>query len=258
MLKTRVIPTMLWKDLSLVKGIGFNSWRRVGSVIPAIKIYNSRDVDELILLDITATIDDREPDEESIKSFASECFVPLTIGGGIKKISQIEYLLSSGADKISINSHSYIDPMFIKNASNYFGSQCIVSSIDFKKLDSEKYACFSNSGKENMNIDPVEWAKKMEQLGCGEILLTSIDLDGSQKGYDIEIIKKVSDAVKIPVIASGGAGNYEHMISAIKDGGASAVAAASIFHFTDKTPAKAKEAMKDKNIPVRDCFKVNQ
>jgi len=210
------------------------------------------------LLDITATIDDREPDEETIKSFASECFVPLTIGGGIKKISQIEYLLSSGADKISINSHSYIDPMFIKNASDYFGSQCIVSSIDFKKLDDGKYTCFSNSGTKNMNTEPVEWAKKMEQLGCGEILLTSIDLDGSQKGYDIEVIKKVSDAVKIPVIASGGAGNYEHMISAIKDGGASAVAAASIFHFTDKTPAKAKEAMKDKNIPVRDCFKVNQ
>ena len=258
MLKTRVIPTMLWKDLSLVKGIGFNSWRRVGSVMPAVKIYNSRDVDELILLDITATIDDREPDEQSIKSFASECFVPLTIGGGIKKLSQIEYLLGSGADKISINSQSYIDPTFIKKASDYFGSQCIISSIDFKKMGDKKYSCFSNSGTKDMDKEPIEWAKKMEQLGCGEILLTSIDLDGSQKGYDIELIKKVSEAVTIPVIASGGAGNYEHMIAAIKDGGASAVAAASIFHFTDKTPAKAKEAMKSENIPVRDCFKIKQ
>ena len=258
MLKTRVIPTMLWKDLGLVKGIGFNSWRRVGAVMPVVKIYNSRDVDELILLDITATNDGREPDEQSIKSFASECFVPLTIGGGIKKISQIEYLLSSGADKVSINSHSYKDPSLIKKSSNYFGSQCIISSIDFKKIGNGKYSCFSNSGTKNMNRDPVEWAKELEQLGCGEILLTSIELDGSQKGYDIEIIKKVSDAVKIPVIASGGAGSYDHMISAIKDGGASAVAAASIFHFTDKTPAGAKEAMKIQNIPVRDCFKVNQ
>jgi imidazole glycerol-phosphate synthase subunit HisF len=258
MLKTRVIPTMLWKDLGLVKGIGFNSWRRVGAVMPVVKIYNSRDVDELILLDITATNDGREPDEQSIKSFASECFVPLTIGGGIKKLSHIEYLLSSGADKVSINSQSYKDPSLIKKSSNYFGSQCIISSIDFKKIDNGKYSCFSNSGTKNMNREPVEWAKELEQLGCGEILLTSIELDGSQKGYDIEIIKKVSDAVKIPVIASGGAGSYDHMISAIKEGGASAVAAASIFHFTDKTPAGAKEAMKIKNIPVRDCFKVNQ
>jgi len=258
MLKTRVIPTLLWKDLGLVKGISFNSWRRVGAVMPAIKIYNSRDVDELILLDITATNNNREPDEEFIKSFASECFVPLTVGGGIKKLSQIEYLLSSGADKISINSYSYKDPNLIKKASNYFGSQCIISSIDYKKTDNKKYSCFSNSGTKNQYKEPVEWAKELEQLGCGEILLTSIDLDGSQKGYNIEIIKKVSDAVKIPVIASGGAGNYEHMISAIKDGGASAVAAASIFHFTDKTPAKAKEAMRNRNIPVRDCFIINQ
>lgn len=255
MLKTRVIPTLLWKDLSLVKGVSFNSWRRVGSVLPAIKIYNSRDVDELMLLDITATLNNREPDENSIKSFASECFVPFTVGGGIKKLSQIEYLLNSGADKVSINSQAYSDPSIIKYASEYFGSQCIVSSIDFKKIDENKYFCFSNSGTLNTLKDPVQWAKQMEELGCGEILLTSIDLDGSQKGYELDMIRKVSEAVSVPVIASGGAGNYDHLISAVIDGGASAVAAASIFHFTSQTPAKAKEAMKEKNIAVRDCFK---
>jgi len=257
MLKTRIIPTLLWKDLSLVKGISFNSWRRVGSVLPAIKIYNSRDVDELILLDINATINNREPDENSIKSFASECFIPFTVGGGIKRLSQIEYLLSSGADKVSINSHSYTDPSIIKTSSQYFGSQCIVSSIDFKKIDEKKFSCFSNSGTKNTMKDPVQWAKQMEDLGCGEILLTSIDLDGTQRGYDLDMIHKVSDSVSIPVIASGGAGNYEHFVSAIIDGGASAVAAASIFHFTSQTPAKAKEAMKEKGIAVRDCFKVS-
>ena len=241
MLKTRIIPTLLWKDFGLVKGVEFNSWRRVGSVIPAIKIYNSRDVDELFLFDITATNENREPDEESIKNFAIECSVPFTIGGGIKKLSQIEYLLHSGADKISINSYSYTNPNIIKEASGVFGSQCIVASIDVKKESDGKYYCYSNSGKQNTNKNPVEWAKQLEQLGCGEILLTSINLDGTRNGYDINLISMITKAVSVPVIVSGGAGNYNHMVSAIKDGGASAVAAASIFHFTEKTPLEAKK-----------------
>jgi cyclase len=254
MLKIRVIPTLLWKNYSLVKGVGFDSWRRVGSVIPAIKVYNSRDVDELFLFDITATSENREPDDKSIKDFAMECSVPFTVGGGINKLSQIEYLLHSGADKVSINSYSYNRPDIIKESSNTFGSQCIVASIDVKKNTDGQYHCYSNCGKKNTGKKPIEWAKELEQLGCGEILLTSINLDGTRNGYDINLISMITKAVSVPVIASGGAGNYNHMVSAIKDGGASAVAAASIFHFTEKTPLEAKKKMKECGIPVRDYF----
>ena len=256
MLKIRVIPTLLWKNYGLVKGIGFDDQRRVGSVLPAIKVYNSRDVDELFLFDITATNENREPDDKSIKEFAMECTVPFTVGGGINKLSQIEYLLHSGADKISINSYSYNHPKIIKEASNTFGSQCVVASIDIKKNTDGQYYCYSNCGKKNTNKKPIEWAKELEQLGCGEILLTSIDLDGTRNGYDIKLISMVTKAVTVPVIASGGAGNYNHFVSAIKDGGASAVAAASMFHFTEKTPQEAKKKLNENGIPVRDCFKI--
>ena len=228
MLKNRIIPTLLWKNLGLVKGKKFDSWRIIGSVLPAIKIYNSRDVDELMLLDITATSEQREPDEESIKSFASECFVPFCIGGGINRLSQIEYLLRSGADKVSINTFAYTSPRFIKEASNNFGSQCVVVSID---------------------------VKKMEDMGCGEILLTSIDRDGTLDGYDHELIRLISKSVNIPVIASGGAKNYHDMVYAIKNSGASAVAASSMFNFTEQTPNQAKNYMFLNGIAVRDSLK---
>ncbi len=256
MLKIRVIPTLLWKNYGLVKGVGFNSWRRVGSVIPAIKVYNSRDVDELFLFDITATEEKREPDNKSMKDFAIECSVPFTVGGGINKLSQIEHLLKSGADKISINSYSYTRPEIIKEASNMFGSQCVVASIDAKKNTDGQYYCYSDCGKKNTEKKPDEWAKELEQLGCGEILITSINLDGTRKGYDIKLISTVVKAVSVPVIASGGAGNYDHMVYAIRDGGASAVAAASMFHFTDQTPLKAKKKLNESGIPVRDCYRM--
>jgi cyclase len=255
MLKNRIIPTLLWKDLGLVKGKKFDSWRRIGSVMPAIKIYNSRDVDELILLDITATLEQREPDEESIKSFASECFVPFCVGGGINRISQIEYLLKSGADKVAINTFSYENPNFIKEASINFGSQCIVASIDVRKINEKEYYCFSNSGKKNTYKNPVEWSKKMEDMGCGEILLTAIDRDGTLGGYDLELIKFISESVNVPVIASGGAKDYNDMVRAIKNAGASAVAASSMFHFTEQTPNEAKNFMFSQGINVRDSLK---
>lgn len=250
MLKTRVIPTLLWKDIGLVKGIGFNSWRRVDTVLPAIKVYNMREVDELILLDITSTNENREPDYESIKEFSQECFVPFTVGGGIKSIENIKKLLRSGADKVSINTEAFNNINLIKEGAKIFGSQCIVASIDAKK-ENGKYYCYSHSGTEFTGIEVSNWAKEVERNGAGEILITSMENDGTMQGYDIDLIKEVSKNVKIPVIASGGAGEYEDFYRAINEGNASAVAAASIFHFTEKTPKEAKIFLSSRGVPVR-------
>lgn len=251
MLKVRVIPTLLWKGFGLVKGEGFNSWRQVGTVMPSIKVYNARDVDELILLDITATEESREPDYDSIEEFASECFVPLTYGGGISDLSMIRKVLLSGADKVAINTIAYSIPEIVKNAAYKFGSQCIVASVDVRKNESGDYECYSHNGGVATGKKPVEWAKNLENLGAGEILLTSVEKDGTMQGYDYDLIQRVSNAVNIPVIASGGAGNYEHMLQALKIGQATAVAAASIFHFTEQTPAEAKDYLAQHGIPVR-------
>lgn len=251
MLKYRVIPTLLWKNVGLVKGISFDSWRRVGPVLPAIKVYNLRQVDEIILVDITATPENREPDYESVAEFTAECFVPITIGGGIRSIDQITKLLRAGADKVSINSITVENPELVKDAANRFGSQCIVVSIDVRKKTDGTYECYKNSGTISTGKEVVSWAKTMEDSGAGEILLTSIDRDGTMTGYDLDLIRTVSSAVKIPVIASGGAGTYHHMYEAISIGGASAVAAASIFHFTEQTPIEAKKYLAGYKIPVR-------
>ena len=254
MLKIRVIPTLLCKKFGLVKGVGFNSWRRVGSAIPAIKVYNSRDVDELILVDITASIENNKPDHESVSDFANECSVPFTIGGGITDTQQIISLLHAGADKIAINTAAYTNPDLIDAAAKLFGSQCVVVSIDAKRCANGKFRCFSHSATVDTTKSPVDWAREMAGRGAGEILLTSIDLDGTMLGYDLELIGQVSTAVDIPVIASGGAGNYAHMIEAVKNAGASAVAAASMFHFTEQTPAGAKNAMQMAGLPMRRNF----
>lgn len=251
MLKIRIIPTLLWKDIGLVKGVSFDSWRRVGSILPAIKIYNMRQVDELILLDITATKEGHEPDFETINEVSSECFCPLTIGGGITKIEDIKNLLRAGADKICINTAAYHNPQLIQQAANMFGSQCIVVSIDAKKNKKGDYECFSHCGLKNTQKNVIEWVKDVEKLGAGEIMITSIPQDGTMKGYDLNLIKKVTTNVKIPVIASGGAGNYLDLFKAISYGQASAVAAASIFHFTEQTPIEAKNFLSSKRIPVR-------
>lgn len=251
MLKTRVIPTLLWKGPGLVKGIGFDSWRRVGSVLPAITIYNTREVDEFILMDIEATMMGRDPDFELIGEYSRECFVPLTFGGGIRTIGQITQVLKAGADKVAINSASYDNPSLLTAASNRFGSQCIVAAIDYRMNPGAEPVCFSACGTICQNRSPVEWAREVERLGAGEILLTSIDRDGTMRGYDLEILSAVSGAVKIPVIASGGAGSYHHMGDAINVGGASAVAAASIFHFTEQTPLEAKAHLARLGISTR-------
>jgi imidazole glycerol-phosphate synthase subunit HisF len=251
MLKARVIPTILWKDIGIVKGVGFNSWRRVGSLLPAIKVYNTRQVDELIIVDITATGQDREPDYDVIDEIADECFVPLTVGGGVKTIDHIKKLLRAGADKVSINSACYTSPEIVSKGADLFGTQCIVVSIDVFRHADGRYECYSHSGKTPTGKDPIQWAREMEQRGAGEILITSIQNDGAMVGYDLEIIQHVADAVNIPVIASGGATNYEDMYQALVTGHASAVAAASIFHFTEQTPLEAKHYLSTKGILVR-------
>ncbi len=250
MLKTRIIPTLLWKNIGLVKGIGFDSWRIVGTVLPAIKVYNTRQVDELIIVDILATRENSELDLRALEDFSAECFVPLTVGGGIKNIDDVRKILCAGADKVCINSALFETPELVSEIAKKFGTQCVVGSIDAKKVNG-KYECFSHSGTKSTGKEVVEWAKYLESLGAGEILITSIEKDGTMEGYDLELIKKVTEAVKIPVIASGGAGNYEDMYNALDKAKASAVAAASIFHFTQQTPLEAKRYLSSKGIAVR-------
>jgi len=253
-LKVRVIPTLLWKGLGLVKGVRFNSWRRVGSVLPALKVYNMRDVDELVLVDITATGEGREPDVDSVTDFSDACSVPLTVGGGITSIDQIVALLRAGADKVCINTAALTAPDLVTRASQHFGSQCVVASIDVRRGDDGRCAVCVNSGAKDTGMDPLPWARELAARGAGEILLTSVDRDGTMEGYDLPLISAVAAAVDIPVIASGGAGTYAHMVEAIQQGGASAVAAASMFHFTEQTPAGAKAALAAAGIPVRQNF----
>lgn len=255
MLKVRVIPTLLWKQFGLVKGVGFDSWRRVGSVLPAIKVYNQREVDELVLVDIVAHQSNDELDFESIDEFGRECFVPLTVGGGIRRIDQVQRLLRAGADKVTVNTAAYSRPELITEIATRYGAQCVVVSIDARRNGAEKvWQCFSHAGRQPTGRELCAWAREMEDRGAGEILVTSIERDGTLEGYDLEMVEAAVSAVKIPVIASGGAGNYQHMVEAVKRAGASAVAAASIFHFTEQTPAGAKAAMRSAGIPVRQNF----
>lgn len=235
--------------MGLVKGVGFDSWRRVGSIMPSIKVYNTREVDELIIVDITASTEYRNIDYNEISHFSAECFVPLTIGGGINSLVQIKQLLRSGADKVAINSALFEDIDLLNKASLHFGAQCIVASVDVKYHD-DTYECFSHAGTKPTGKDPIQWVKQLEEEGAGEILLTSIERDGTMESYDLDLIAKVSEAVRIPVIASGGAGNYQHMLEAIH-AGANAVAAASIFHFTEQTPREAKKYLSKNGINVR-------
>lgn len=254
MLKVRIIPTLLWKQFGLVKGAEFYSWRRVGPVLPAIKVYNQREVDELILVDITAHESGDDLDYESIEDFAQDCFVPFTVGGGITKVEQVQRLLNVGADKICLNTSSYATPELVSEIAKLHGAQCVTASIDVRQVD-DGWRCFSHAGKHSTGHDVIDWAREMVDRGAGEILITSIDRDGTYKGYDLSLIEAVVKAVDIPVIASGGASNYQDMIDAVLKAGASAVAAASIFHFTEQTPAEAKIALHNAGIPTRRAYK---
>lgn len=251
MLKTRIIPTLLYRDYGLVKGVGFDSWRHVGSLMQSIKVYNMRNVDELIIVDIKATNDGREPDYGWVDDFADDCFMPLTVGGGVTHIDHVGKLLDVGADKVAMNTAAIDNPELISQVAKKYGSQCAIVSLDFKRHSDGCLEVVTHSGKQARNINLVEIARLVEEHGAGELLLTSKDLDGTMNGYDLEAVKAVSEAVSIPVIASGGAGNYQHMLEAIQQGGASAVAAASIFHFTEQTPAEARSHLRQAGIPVR-------
>lgn len=250
MLKVRIMPTLLWKDVSLVKGVSFKSDRRVGSLLPSVRIYSSRDVDELIFLDITATQQSRSPDFDMVQEIAKEVSVPFTVGGGVASIEDIRNLLLAGADKVSINSAIYKDKDLIEEGAKVFGTQCIVASIDFKRVGNQA-KCISHSGSKLEKFSVIEWAKRVEEMGSGEILLTSIERDGTMTGFDCEAVQQVIDAVKIPVIASGGAGSPQDVYEVIEKSNASAVAAASIFHFTEQTPLEIKEYLHKRGVSVR-------
>jgi cyclase len=250
MLKTRIIPTLLIKDVGLVKGERFDSWRRVGAPMQAVKVYNTRDVDELIVLDIDATREGREPDYDLIGSLARECFVPLCVGGGVCSIDIVRQLLRSGADKVCINTAAYESPRLISATAESFGAQCIVAAIDARPSNGG-YECYRNCGRTPTGRNPSDWARELEALGAGEILVTSIERDGTMTGYDLELAAQVSSSVKIPVIVSGGAGSYEDMVQAIRSAGVSAVAASSLYLFTQSTPLEAKAYLAERGIPVR-------
>jgi len=248
MLKHRVIPCVLLKDWQLVKSIGFKSYRTIGHPTSTARIYNARNVDELIVLDIDASLNNEDINTEIITDIANECFMPLTIGGGINTIDDIYKVLNAGADKISINSKALEDLDFIKEASSIFGTQCIVCSIDVKNLDGE-YKVYTKA-KGVLDIDPLELAIKYQTYGAGEILLTSVDQEGSTNGYDIELIKLFKDKLHIPIIINGGMGEPRHAVEAIQNG-ADAVAAAYIFHFSKYTPNDIKNEFIANNISTR-------
>jgi len=248
MLKHRIIPCVLLKDWQLVKSIGFESFRTIGHPISTARIYNARNVDELIVLDIDASLHDEEINTEIITDIADECFMPLTIGGGINSIEDIYKVLNAGADKIAINSIALNDLEFIKKASSIFGSQCIVCSIDVKNVEGV-YKVFTKS-KGILELDPLFLAREYEKYGAGEILLTSVDKEGSTTGYDIELMKIFKDKLEIPIILNGGMGKPKHAVEAILNG-ADAIAAAYIFHFSKYTPNDIKHELFNHNINVR-------
>lgn len=245
------MPTLLFKEMGLVKGVAFDSWRRVGSAMQAIKVYNLREVDELVFLDITATSDGRSPDFETVDGLADECFMPLAVGGGIRSVDDVRQLLQVGADKVVINTAAVETPELIQQVSRRFGAQCVVVSIDARRHPDGRYEVFTHSGTKATGLDPVALARQCEALGAGEILITSIENDGTMMGYDVALTRAVNEAVNIPVIASGGAGNYEHMAQVLREAKVSAVSAASIFHFTQQTPLEAKRYLQELGFSVR-------
>ena len=250
MLKNRIIPCLDVKNGRVVKGINFVNLKDAGDPVEQAKIYSDGGADEICFLDITASNENRSTIYEVVKKTSKKCFVPLTVGGGVRSVDDISKLLNSGADKVSINTAAIQDPKIVNESSKKFGSQCIVVAIDAKKKN-DKWKIFTHGGRNETGIDTIEYAKKMENNGAGELLVTSMDRDGTQIGYDIELIKKITSIVNIPVIASGGVGNLDHLVDGIKKGNASAVLAASIFHYGTYSIKEAKQYLDLKGIPVR-------
>ena len=250
MLKNRIIPCLDVKNGRVVKGINFVDLKDAGDPVDQAKIYSDGGADEICFLDITASNENRETIYNVVKKTSKKCFVPLTVGGGVQSINDISKLLNSGADKVSINTAAVKNPEVVIESSKKFGSQCIVVAIDAKRKD-DKWEIFTHGGRSNTGIDAIEFAKKMEESGAGELLVTSMDRDGTQMGYDIELMSKISSSVNIPLIASGGVGNLDHLVEGIRTGNANAVLAASIFHYGKYSVLEAKQYLDSKGIPVR-------
>ncbi len=250
MLKKRIIPCLDVKNGRVVKGINFVDLKDAGDPVEQAKIYSDGGADEICFLDITASNENRNIIYDVVKKTSTKCFVPLTVGGGIRKIDDINKLLNCGADKVSINTAAVENFKVVYDSSKKFGSQCIVVAIDAKR-NGDRWEVYTHGGRNNSKIDALVYAKKMEDNGAGELLITSMDKDGTQTGYDIDLISKISSKVNIPVIASGGVGNLDHLVDGIKLGKASAVLAASIFHYGKYSIKNAKEYLDSKGIPVR-------
>lgn len=251
MLSVRIIPCLDVRDGRVVKGVNFVNLVDAGDPVEQAKAYENQGADELVFLDITASSDNRAIMRDVVERTAGECFMPLTVGGGLRTLEDIRLMLNAGADKVSLNTSAITNPDLVSEASAKFGNQCIVVAIDAKREGEERWNVYTHGGRNRTELDAVEWAKEVERRGAGEILLTSMDCDGTKDGYDIALTRAVSDAVKIPVIASGGAGNLKHLVDAVKLGGASAVLAASIFHFGTYTIEQAKREMRAAGLPVR-------
>jgi cyclase len=255
MLKARVIPCLDVKDGRIVKGVNFVDLRDAGDPVDAAMAYDAAGADELCFLDITASHEDRDVIFDVVSKTAEHCFMPLTVGGGVRSTDDVRKLLLAGADKVSINTAAVRNPDLVREAAEKFGAQCIVVAIDAKQVSGEgeplRWEIFTHGGREKTGIDAIEFAKKVTSLGAGEILLTSMDRDGTGDGFNIPLTRAISDAVNVPVIASGGVGNLDHLVEGIRDGGATAVLAASIFHFGTYSIGEAKRYMAAAGIPMR-------
>ena len=254
-LAKRIIPCLDVDNGRVVKGVNFVDIRDAGDPVEVAARYNREGADEITFLDITASSDDRATTVDMVEKIASQVFIPLTVGGGIRKLEDVRRMLNAGADKVAINTAAIHNPELVREATNYFGSQCIVVAIDAKKVSAEgepdRWDIFTHGGRRDTGIDAVEWAIKMAEYGAGELLVTSMDRDGTKSGFNIPLTKAITDAVNIPVIASGGVGNLQHLADGVTQGGADAVLAASIFHFSEYTVGEAKEYMAEQGIEVR-------
>ncbi|MFV8780927.1 imidazole glycerol phosphate synthase subunit HisF [Microbulbifer sp. SA54] len=250
-LAKRIIPCLDVDAGRVVKGVNFVDIRDAGDPVEVARRYNEAGADEVTFLDITATHEERDTTLHTVEKMASQVFIPLTVGGGVRTLQDIRNLLNAGADKTAINSAAVHNPEFVREAADRFGSQCIVVAIDAKQVGDGKWEIFTHGGRKPTGIDAVEWAKKMDRYGAGEILLTSMDRDGTKNGFDLALTRAVSDAVSVPVIASGGVGNLQHLADGVLQGGADAVLAASIFHFGEYTVGEAKAFMQNAGIEMR-------
>jgi imidazole glycerol-phosphate synthase subunit HisF len=250
-LKVRIIPCLDVHDGRVVKGVQFVDLRDAGDPVEQARVYDSAGADELTFLDITASHENRDTILDVVARTAEQCFMPLTVGGGVRAVEDIRRLLLAGADKVSINSAAVARPDFVREAAEKYGDQCIVVAIDARQTSPGKWEVFTHGGRKGTGLDAVDWARRMTELGAGEILLTSMDRDGTKSGFDLELTRAVSDAVPVPVVASGGVGTLDHLVEGVTRGGASAVLAASIFHFGEFTIAQAKERLAQAGVPIR-------